>query len=132
MRPSARLPRTTLRPAARGRSVWPALLGLLLLLGALDFHPMGESHALLDPLGDAEYSSQAVHPEQPLHIEPGEGTHRPHCPVCLQRHQLGGLHLQTASGLALPAARPLAGTRSSALTVRGSHRPFGARAPPAA
>lgn len=132
MRSSARLPRPTPRTTLRRRSVWPALLGLLLLLGAMDFHPVGESHALLDPLGDAEYSSQAVHPEQPLHIEPGEGTHRPHCPVCLQRHQLGGLALRAAAGLALPASRPLAGTRSSALTVRGSHRPFGARAPPAA
>lgn len=128
MRRPAHLPRT----ASRRRPVWTALLGLLLLLGAMDFHPAGESHALLDVHGDAAWSSQAVHPEQPLHIETGEAAHRPHCPVCLQRHQLGGLDLQASTGLALPASRPLAATLSSALTARGSHRPFGARAPPAA
>lgn len=120
------------RPASRHRSVWTALLGLLLLLGALDFHPAGESHPLLDAHGDGAWSAQAVHPEQPLHVEPGEAAHRPHCPVCLQRHQLGGLHLRAATGLVLPAARPLVPTLPSALTPRGSHRPFGARAPPAA
>lgn len=119
-------------PASRRRSVWAALLGLLLLLGTLDFHPAGESHPLLDAHGDGAWSSQAVHPEQPLHIEPGEAVHRPHCPVCLQRHQLRGLHLQAATGLVLPAARPLVPTLSSALTASGSHRPFGARAPPLA
>lgn len=127
MRRPARLPRTTSR-----RPVWTALLGLFLLIGAMDFHPVGESHALLESHGATAWSSRAVHPEQPLHVEPGEAAHRPHCPVCLQRHQLGGLHLQVSTGLALPASRPLAATLSSALTARGSHRPFGARAPPAA
>src|SRR4028119_345125 len=127
MRRPVHLPRTASR-----RPVWPALLGLLLLLGAMDFHPAGESHALLDSHRDAAYSSRAVHPEQPLHIERGEAAHRPHCPVCLQRHQLGGLALQVSTGLALPASRPLAATLPSALTPTGPHRPFGARAPPAA
>lgn len=121
-----------LHPVSRRRPVWTALLGLLLLFGALDFHPAGEFHPLLEPLGGGAYSSEAVHPEQPLHIEPGEAAHRPHCTVCIQRHQLGGLALRPAATLALPAARPLIAAPLDAPTVRGTFRTAGARAPPLA
>ena len=48
--------------ASRRRPIWVALLGLVLLLGSLDFHPAGEPHGLMEPPGSAEYSPEAVHP----------------------------------------------------------------------
>lgn len=128
MRRSVRPP----HPASRRSPVWTVLLGLLVLFGALDFHTAGEIHPLLEPLGDGAYSSEAVHPEQPLHVERGEAAHRPHCLVCIHRHQLGGVDLRPAAVLALPAARPLVAAPLDAPTVRGTFRTAGARAPPLA
>ncbi|HBL29883.1 MAG TPA: hypothetical protein DD490_23850 [Acidobacteria bacterium] len=91
-------------PATRQRSLWSAVLALVLLSGAMDIHPVGERHSLLEPAGGSEYSPQAVHAGQPLHLEPGFAIARPHCPICLQRLQLGGLHLDAAPGLAPPGA----------------------------
>jgi hypothetical protein len=118
-------PRTGRRP-----SPWGALLGLFLLLGALDFHPAGDPHSLLDPRGASEYSPEAAHPEQPVHLEPGTVVSRPHCPVCLHRLQLGGLHLAAAADLLPPAPRERLSTTGGPRCARGTFSPSGARAPP--
>lgn len=116
--------------AGRRPSPWSALLGLLLLLGALDFHPAGEHHSLLEPLGSAEYSPEAAHPRQPVHLEPGSVVSRPFCPVCLQRAQLGGLHLAAAAGLLPPAPRERLSVAADPVRARGVFSPAGARGPP--
>ena len=125
MRRSAPPPRASRRPSS-----WGALLALLLLLGALDFHPTGELHSLLEPRGASEYSPEAAHPGQPVHLEPGAVVEQPHCPVCLHRLQLGGLHLAAATGLVPPAAQDLLPAAGDPALVRGTFSPSGARAPP--
>lgn len=124
--------RLTLRPRPTRRpSPWGALLGLLLLLAALpDVHPAGERHALLEPLGASEYSPEAAHPEQPVHLEPGAVVSQPHCPVCLHRLQLGGLHLAAAAELVPPAPRERLSTTGTPCCACGTFSPSGARAPP--
>ncbi len=121
----AHRPRTGRRP-----SLWGVLLGLLLLLGALDFHPAGELHSLLEPLGPSEYSPEAAHPGQPIHLEPGAVVSQPHCPVCLHRLQLGGIHLAAAAELLPPATRDRLSATSDPGCARGTFSPSGARAPP--
>ncbi len=112
-------------------SSWGALLGLFLLLAAVpDFHPAGERHGLLEPLGGAEYSPEATHPEEPLHLEPGAVVSQPHCPVCLHRLQLGGLHLTAAAGLVPPPSREHLAEVVAPSRARGIYSPSGARAPP--
>jgi hypothetical protein len=123
--------RLTLHPrTGRRPSPWGALLGLLLLLGALDFHPAGELHSLLERSGSSEYSPEAVHPGQPIHLEPGAVVSRPHCPVCLQRLQLGGLHLASAAEPVPPATRERLAATGAPRCPRGTFSPFGARGPP--
>lgn len=125
MGPLVSCPRT-----GRRRPVWVALLGLVLLLGTMDFHPTGEPHGLMEPLGGAEYSPEAVHPGQPTHFEPGTVVTRSHCPECIQRLQLGGLHLPVATRMALPTPRLVLPSAADIPTVQGTFRPSGARAPP--
>jgi hypothetical protein len=123
-RPALR-PRTGRRP-----SLWGALLGLLLLLGTMEFHPAGERHSLGEPLGVSEYSPEAAHPGQPVHLEPGTVVSRPHCQACFHRLQLGGLHLAPASELVPPAGRDLLPAPGDLAFARGIYSPSGARAPP--
>jgi len=125
MSPLPSCPRT-----GRRRPIWVALLGLLLLLGTMDFHPAGEPHGLMEPLGSTEYSPEALHPGEPAHFEPGTVVTRSHCPECIQRLQLGGLHLPVATPLALPTPRTLHAAAFDVPPLRGSLRPSGARAPP--
>lgn len=110
-------------------SPWRALLGLLLLLGALDVHPAGELHSLLGP--PSEYSPEAAHPGQPVHLEPGTVVSQPHCPICLERLQLGGLHLAAAAGLVPPASWQRLSATVDPGCFRGIFSPSGARGPSA-
>jgi hypothetical protein len=125
MSPLGLLPHT-----GRRRPFWVALLGLVLLLGTMDFHPSGELHSFLEPLGSSEYSPEAAHPGQPLHLEPGAVVARPHCPVCIQRLQLGGLHLPVATRLELPAPRVLWLAAADVPSLSCTSRSSGARGPP--
>jgi hypothetical protein len=123
--------RSVLHPrTGRRSSLWGALLGLFLLLGALDFHPTGELHSLLEPRGASEYSPEATHPGQPIHLEPGAVVEQPHCPVCLHRLQLGGLHLTAAAELVPPDTRDLLPAAGDPAFAHGTFSPSGARAPP--
>jgi hypothetical protein len=119
----------SLRPFHR-RPLWVALMGLVLLLGALDFHPAGERHSLLELPGTSGYSPEAVHSEQPIHLESGKVVEPPHCPICLQRLQLGGLHLAATAELAPPAAQDLPLAAVDRAPAGGTLRSSGARAPP--
>lgn len=125
LRPEIGRPQT-----GRRRPFWVALLGLVLLLGSMDFHPTGEPHGLVEPLGSAEYSPEAVHPGQPAHFEPGTVVTRSHCPECIQRLQLGGLHLPVAATLAIPAPSTLRMAAAGTSSLRGTSRSSGARGPP--
>lgn len=123
--------RLALRPQTlHRRPAWVALLGLVLLLGALDFHPAGESHSLVRSAGASEYSPEAAHPGQPIHLEAGKVVAHPHCPICLQRLQLGGLHLAAAAELAPPAARDLLPASADRTPAGRALLSSGARAPP--
>lgn len=117
-------------PARRRPSFWGALLALLLVLGALDLHPAGELHSLLEPHGASEYSPEASHPGEPLHLEPGAVVSQPHCPACLHRLQLGGLHLTAATRLVPSATQDLLPAAGDPALARGTFSPSGARAPP--
>jgi len=125
---------TRLAPSPRtGRrsSPWVALLGLLLLVGGVwDVHPHGERHSFLEALGTSEYSPEAAHPEQPLHLEPGTVVSQPHCPACLHRLQLGGIYLEAAADLVPPAPRERLPAQDDPRCARGTCAPSGARAPP--
>lgn len=125
MRLTARRPQND-----RRHPLWVALLALVVLLGSLDLHLEGEPHPLYAPAGGSEYSPEAAHPTQPIHFEPGSVVSRPHCPVCIQRLQLGGLHLPVTAELAPPAPRSLLAAAPALPPLRGSLRPSGARAPP--
>jgi hypothetical protein len=120
-----------LRPRTGRPSLWGVLLGLLLLLGALpDVHPAGERHSLLEPLGASEYSPEAAHPGQPVHLEPGAVVSQPHCPVCLHRLQLGGLQLVAAAELVPPVAREPLPAAGDVTWAGGTFSASGARGPP--
>jgi hypothetical protein len=117
------------RPLNR-RPLWVALLGLVVLLGVLDFHPAGERHSLLELPGTSGYSPEAAHSEQPIHLEPGKVVQRPHCPICLQRLQLSGLHPAATVELAPPAVQDLRLEAADRAPAGGTLCSSGARAPP--
>lgn len=110
-------------------SLGHGLLGLVLLLGAIDVHPAERVHEL-PGIGETLYFPGAAHPGQPIHIEEADPVQRPHCAACLLRLETRGACLQPAA-LVLPADLTfrlwLAPTPSAA---PGSRRPSGARAPP--
>lgn len=112
------------------RPWWAAFLAAFLLLGTFDFHPAGEDHALLEALGEVRYSPEAVHPDQPLHLEQATVAERPHCPVCLHRLHGQGAHLSGTAAVAPPALRSLFRSDPDLSAAQASRSPSGARAPP--
>jgi hypothetical protein len=119
--------------AAPVRPFWAALVACAVFLGAVDYHPAGQGHSFgeLPEAAGSSFSHAAVHPGQPLHLEPSEVVTRPHCPVCLHRMQTSGGHHLAAIAMALPAlasalpAGPLFASRDASRLARA------ARAPPA-
>jgi hypothetical protein len=85
-----------------GRTVWSALLLLLLVTGALDWHRRGERHA--DAFGAAAWSSRATtvsHGGRTPHFCAADVVVQRPCAACIYRLQTSGAHLL---GAALPAA----------------------------
>lgn len=135
------VPSRAFRRACRGttrgtiRGINSVLLGALLLLGALDLHPAGESHSALAlgsafPLGgESHYVPEARHPTMPLHLEAGKLQERRHCGVCLLRLETRADRSRAVS-LELPEVRPLPLPAAEALPARGASHTRGARAPP--
>ncbi len=106
------------------------LLAVFLLLGALDFHPAGETHGGWGPGGGQVYFPDAAHPELPLHWEQAQPAERPHCDACLHRLQSPGLHLQALVSIAPPSSADVPRPLSGPAVARLAFRPSGARAPP--
>jgi hypothetical protein len=114
------------------RTLWVLALTVVVLLGALDLHPAGELHDVLDAAGDGSFSRSAKHPNAPAHFEQYEAGQRPVCPFCLHQLRTGGAHPAMAARLQAPA---LAGFRGLILTPLLRERcaaPRGARGPPSA
>lgn len=113
-----------------GRRVWTGLLALVLLLGAIDLHPSGETFDSLAHLQGELYSSTARHPNQPAHFEESCDAQRPACPVCLHQLRTGGAHLLATVGLETPSLQ-IFGVSAAPLLAGGARLgPSGARAPP--
>ena len=114
---------------------WPGvlghgLLGLALLLSALDLHPIEETHDALALAGERLYFPGAAHPGQPIHVEQADPVQRPHCSACIQRLETRGACLQPAAQV-LPADLTFHLWLAPAPSAEpGSRRPSGARAPP--
>lgn len=106
------------------------LLGLVLLLGALDLHVQENAREPLSPAGESVYYPGAAHPDLPVHVEQADPVQRPHCAACLHRLETRGAHVQPVSS-ALPVVLTfhlwLAPAPSAARIARS---PSGARAPP--
>jgi hypothetical protein len=117
---------------ARGfwAGLWAGILAAVLLLGAADWHPAGESpHSLLSGAGEV-YFPGVEHPDQPVHFDASHPAERPACPVCLHHLRTIGAHLLATALLVPPdleSAMPLASDRVNA---SGSSRATGARGPP--
>jgi hypothetical protein len=112
------------------RAPWALVLAIVLLLGALDLHPAGESHDVLDAGRGGDYSPSAKHPNAPIHFEQAQPAQRPVCPVCLHHLRTGGAHFAVALSLASPS---LAGFRlpvTDLLLREHCAAPRGARGPP--
>jgi hypothetical protein len=114
----------------RGRSFWAAVFAAILLLGAVDWHPAGESpHSLLSGAGEV-YFPGAEHPDQPVHFDAAQPAERPACPVCLHHLQTSGAHLLAAALLVPPALESAAAPAPDRVNASGSSRSTGARGPP--
>jgi hypothetical protein len=117
---------------SRGWTRFPGagLLVALVLLSALDLHLDGKEHGVFPPGGDGIYVPEAVHPDQPLHLEQAHPEHRPVCTACLHHLQIRGARLRAVATL-VPPASCLAPAVEARWVPSGSSRcPSGARAPP--
>jgi hypothetical protein len=114
------------------RTPWVLALTVVLLLGALDFHPVGEQHDVLGAAGEGSYSQSAKHPNAPVHFEQFEAGQRPVCPFCLHQLRTGGAHLPMAAHLQAPSLAGIRGLISTPLLRERCAAPRGARGPPIA
>lgn len=113
------------------RTPWSVLLIAVLLLGALDWHPVGEGHGNAAPGEAGIYFPGAEHPNHPAHFEQADPAHRPVCPVCVHRAQTSGAHLRPAATVAPPPPRTREALELAPPRLSRAQRPSGARAPPA-
>ena len=112
---------------------WVLALTVVLLLSALDRHPAGELHDVLDAAADeGSYSQSAKHPNAPAHFEPFEAGKRPVCPICLHQLRTGGAHLPAAAHLHVPSLAGFRGLLSTPLLRERCAAPRGAHGPPSA
>jgi hypothetical protein len=111
-----------------------ALVACAVFLGGVDYHPAGEGHFFGETpdAAGSSFSHAAVHPGQPVHLEPSEVVTRPHCPVCLHRLQTSGGHHLAAISVALPALASALPTDYRFAFTDASRLARKARAPPAA
>jgi hypothetical protein len=115
----------------RVRGIWAGLLAAFLLLGAIDWHPPGESpHSLLPQAGEI-YFPGVDHPDQPVHFDAAQPAERPGCPVCLHHLQTTGVHLPVAASLVPPDLGSAADLATDCVLASGACRSSGARGPPA-
>jgi hypothetical protein len=119
-------------PMLTRRTPWLLALAVVLLLSALDFHPAGELHDVLDAAGEGIYSQTARHPNAPAHFEQFEAGQRPVCPFCLHQLRTGGAHFQLAARLHAPSLAGFGGLVSNPLLRERCAAPRGARDPPSA
>ncbi|HSS48862.1 MAG TPA: hypothetical protein VLX28_07945 [Thermoanaerobaculia bacterium] len=113
------------------RTPWVLALTVVLLLGALDFHPAGDLHDVLGgSTDDGAYSKSAKHPNAPAHFEQFEAGQRPVCPICLHQLRTGGVHLPMAAHLHAPSLTGFRGLISTPLLRERCAAPRGARGPP--
>src|ERR1700704_1080278 len=115
-----------------GRTPWVLAL-LVVLLGALDFHPAAESH---DDLGDSTdgetFAQTAKLPNVPAHCEQLKAGQRPVRPIRLPKLRRGGAHLPVAAPLLAPSVTGFGGLISPPLLRECCAAPRDARGPPAA
>jgi hypothetical protein len=111
------------------RTLWVLVLAAVVLVGALDLHPAGESHDVLGAAGE-NYSPSAKHPNAPPHFEQLELAQRPFCPFCLHQLRIGGARLPISALLATPSLAGFRGLVSTPLLREHCAAPRGARGPP--
>ncbi|MBW8875626.1 MAG: hypothetical protein JF614_11745 [Acidobacteria bacterium] len=112
------------------RTPWVFVLAVVVLVGALDLHPAGEWHNLLDTAEDGHYSHCAQGPNAPRHLEQFQAGQRPLCPYCLHQLRTGGAHLAAVALLATPSMAGFRGLVSTPLLRERCAAPRGARGPP--
>lgn len=114
------------------RAPWVLAL-LVVLLGALDFHPAAEPH---DDLGDSTdeetFAPPAKHPNVSAHFEQLKAAKRPACPIRLRKLRKDGAHLPVAAHLLAPSVTGFGGLISTPLLRECCAAPRDARGPPAA
>lgn len=106
------------------------MLAALVLLSALDLHLDGEEHGVFPSHGAEVYVPEAVHPDQPIHLEQGHPAKRPACAACLHQLQTRGAQLRAVATLVPPAPCLAPAVEARWLPAGSSHCPSGARAPP--
>jgi hypothetical protein len=117
---------------ARGfqAALWAGTVAAILLLGAVDWHPAGESpHPLVSGAGEV-YFPGAEHPDQPVHFDASQPAERPACPVCLHHLRTTGTHLPAAALLVPPDLEAALAPFPNRVNASGSSRSTGARGPP--
>ena len=114
----------------RVRGSWAGVLAAVLLLGAIDWHPAGESpHSPLPGAGEV-YFPGVEHPDQPVHFDATHPAERPSCPVCLHHLRTVDAHLLAATLLVPPDLESAAVLAADRINASGSSRSSGARGPP--
>ena len=113
------------------RAPWGLAL-LVVLLGALDFHPAVESHDDPGDSTDEETFAQPAKPSNvPAHCEQLKAGKRPVCPIRLRKLRKGDAHLPVAARLHAPSVTGSGGRISAPLPRECCAAPREARGPPA-
>ncbi len=114
------------------RTLWVLAL-LVVLLGALDFHPAVESH---DDPGDSTDEETFAQPAKPpnasAHFEQFKAGKRPVCPIRLRKLRKDGAHLPVAARLHTLSVTGFGGLISTPLPHECCAALRDARGPPAA
>jgi len=112
------------------RGLWAGLFAAILLLGAVEWHPAGESHDVLVPRSGEICIPEASHPGQPSHFDAALSAERPVCPACLHQLRTSGGHLLRVAAIAPPTLAAAAPTEPALLPAGSSRNRNDARGLP--
>lgn len=112
------------------RSPWALLLAIV-LLGTLGLHPRGETLQASEASAEDSYSLSANHPSQPAHFETSQKIRLSVRLFCMHKLRTNGAFLRPGPVIPPPVPCLAPASDLSCATAGGSHRPSGARAPPA-